>query len=270
MGLKGKFVSHLYHAFAIPIRPGIPLDMPSFTWHDHEVHRSTVALLFLAYAATSLVAAQTTTARRTVWDGVYTEAQAARGATAFGLSCSRCHTLAAAGQSPLAGDAFWKSFAQKSVGDLLDYVSANMPNGAGGSLNETAYRDIVAALLKANDFPAGSTELARDTIASVQIIPKDGSKELPANALVRVVGCLARRGPDWVVIRATTPERAEAPHGEDATRVLGSHTFALKYVVTRLDALAGSRVAVNGLQIGAGGVDGLNVTAVSRVADRCP
>jgi hypothetical protein len=147
-----------------------------------------------------------------------------------------------------------------------------MPNGAPGSLNESTYRDIVAVMLKSNDFPAGTTELERNTIAGVQIIPKDGGTELPAEALARVVGCLARSGADWVVTNATTPERAErlASHGEDSTRPLGGRTMPLKFVVTRLDSLAGSRVAVNGLLIGAGGVDGMNVTAVKRVADKCP
>jgi hypothetical protein len=106
----------------------------------------------------------------------------------------------------------------------------------------------------------------------VPIVPKDGSAELPANALARVVGCLARSGADWVVTSATNPERAEraGPGGEDATRPLGSRTMALKFVVTKLDSLAGSRVAVSGLLIGAGGVDGINVTAVNRVAEKCP
>jgi hypothetical protein len=46
--------------------------------------------------------------------------------------------------------------------------------------------------------------------------------------------------------------------------------MALKFVVTKLDALAGSRVAVSGLLMGDDGVDGINVTAVNRVAPKCP
>ncbi len=220
----------------------------------------------------TFLTAQTSTPRRTVWDGVYTDAQADRGTKAFGQSCSGCHTLAAVGKSPLVGESFWKSFAQKTVGDLLAYVSTNMPNGTPGSLSESTYSDIVAVMLKSNGFPAGATELGRNTITDVQVVPKDGSAELPANALARVVGCLSRSGMDWVVTRATPPERAErvAPGGEDATRPLGSRTMPLKFVVTRLDSLAGSRVVVNGLLIGAGGVDGINVTTVSRVAPKCP
>ncbi len=223
-----------------------------------------VGLLLLASAMANLLTA------RTVWDGVYAEAQAARGVTAFGQSCAGCHALAAEGKAPLVGDPFWKSFAQKTVGDLLDFVSANMPNGNPRSLSESTYRDIVALMLKSNGFPAGNTELRSDNIAAVQIVQKDGRTELPSNALARVVGCLARSGADWVVTRATTPERAEQAPGGDATRPLGNRTIPLKFVVTRLDSLAGSRVAVSGLLIGANGIDGINVTTVNRVAEKCP
>jgi len=229
------------------------------------------SLLFLASAIANIAAAQTSTARRTVWDGVYTEAQAARGMMAFGQSCAGCHALAAEGRAPLVGEAFWKSFQQKTVGDLLEFVSKYMPNGNPGTLSAGAYQDIVAVMLKSNAFPAGTTELGPNN-TDVQIIPKDGSTQLPADALVRVVGCLARSGSEWVVTNATTPERAErvAPAAGDATRALGTRTMALKFVVTRLDNLAGSRVAVSGLLIGAGGVDGINVTAVNRVTEKCP
>ena len=38
-----------------------------------------------------------------------------------------------------------------------------------------------------------------------------------------------------------------------------------------MDALlSGSRVVVSGLLIGADGADGINVTAVTRVAEKCP
>jgi mono/diheme cytochrome c family protein len=228
--------------------------------------------LLLGSAAASLATAQTAAPSRTVWDGVYTEAQAARGMAAFGQSCSGCHVLVPEGKAPLVGEPFWKSFAQETVGDLLDFVIANMPNGTPGSLTEPTYNDIVALMLKSNGFPAGNVELARTIIARVQIVPKDGHSELPGGALARVVGCLARSGTDWVVTSATSPERMEraGTAGEDATRPLGSRTIALKFVLTRLDAMVGSRVVVSGLLMGADGVDGINVTAVNRVAQKCP
>ncbi len=228
--------------------------------------RSTVGLLILVAVPSSLSAQ----VRRTVWDGVYTEAQATRGSMTFTRSCAGCHALATEGRSPLVGDVFWKSFAQTTVGDLLKYVSKNMPNGSPGSLTEDAYSDIVAAMLKSNGFPAGTAELAPATIADVQIIQRDGRTDLPANALARVIGCLAKSGSDWVVTSATTPERAERAGADDATKPLGNRTFGLKFVLTSLNALVGSRVAVSGLLIGADGVDGINVTTVNRVAPKCP
>jgi S-disulfanyl-L-cysteine oxidoreductase SoxD len=226
----------------------------------------------LLFVLSGLVNAQTSAPRRTVWDGVYTEAQAARATMTFGQSCAGCHALGAEGRAPLAGEAFQKSFAQKTVGELLEFVSTYMPNGNPGSLNESAYNDIVALILKSNGFPAGTTELGKASVAGVQIVPKDGGAELPANALARVVGCLARSGTDWEITNATTPERAEhaASAEEDAARPLGSRTVPLKFVLTRLDALAGSRVVVSGILIGAGGADGINVTTVNRVAPKCP
>src|ERR1051326_3875155 len=151
--------------------------------------RSIAGLIFVASATASLVVAQGGAPRRTVWDGVYTEAQATRGAMTYGQSCAGCHALATEGKAPLVGDAFWKSFQQKTVGDLLEFVTTYMPNGTPGSLSKGAYEDIVALLLKSNGFPAGATELSLPGAAEVQIVPKDGHTELPANALVRVVGC---------------------------------------------------------------------------------
>ena len=118
----------------------------------------------LALATASLSSAQTSAPRRTVWDGVYTEAQASRGLTAFGPNCSGCHVLTAEGRAPLAGEPFWKSFAQKTVGDLLEFVSTNMPNGAPGSLNESTYTDIVA-----KDIPTANLLLALAHIGGVEI-----------------------------------------------------------------------------------------------------
>ena len=49
--------------------------------------------------------------------------------------------------------------------------------------------------------------MSPESVAGIQIIPKDGATELPANVLARVVGCLSKSGSDWVLTRATAPER---------------------------------------------------------------
>ena len=225
----------------------------------------------LATSAPPALRAQAPTGR-TVWDGVYTEAQADRATSAFNQSCANCHTLSPQGNRSLTGDKFWEGFTQKTVADLLSYVKTNMPNGNGGSLSASTYNDLVALILKSNNFPAGSAELVPDNVSNVQIIPKDGPGELPANVLARVVGCLAKSGSDWVLTNATAPVRVDQAgvSPDDATRPLGNRTTALKFVLTRLDSFAGQRMSATGLLIGAGGADGLNVTSVNRVADSCP
>jgi mono/diheme cytochrome c family protein len=234
------------------------------------VRRLTMVLL-LTSAGSVLLKAQAGDVR-TVWDGVYTDAQAARGTMAFGQSCSNCHTLAPQGKGPLTGDKFWEGFAQRTVGDLLTFVRTNMPNGNGGSLPASTYNDLVALILKSNGFPGGMVELAPETISTVQIVPKEGPGELPANSLVRVVGCLARNGNDWVLTSATTPQRAEriGVGAGDASRPLGDRTTTLKFVLTRLDSFVGQRMSVTGMLIGAGGANGINVTTVNPVGETCP
>jgi mono/diheme cytochrome c family protein len=208
----------------------------------------------------------------TAWDGVYTAAQADRAVEPFNQHCAGCHSLSDSGRSPLSGPEFWASYAHTGVDELLTYVATSMPNGRGGSLPAATYNDIVALMLKVNGFPAGTVELSPSTIAGVRIVPRDGSAVLPANALARVVGCLARQGGEWVLTHATTPVRiTRSGAGEDdSARPLGDRTMPLKFVISRLDADLGARVSASGMLLGPGGAEGLNVTLVERVADRCP
>jgi mono/diheme cytochrome c family protein len=233
-----------------------------------------VGTLFLCYLASIVVGAQSAKpAGPTVWDGVFTDAQADRAAGMFSQSCERCHTLAAQGTRPLSGEKFWEGYTQKTVGDLLTFVKTNMPNGQGGSLPATTYNDLVALILKSNGFPSGKSELTPEAVAAVQIIPKDGPGELPANTLVRIVGCLApKSGADWTLTSVTVPQRIEKTGAvpEDATRPLGDRTMTLKFVLNRLDSFVGQKMAVTGILIGAGGVNGINVATVNRVAEACP
>src|SRR6187401_21650 len=219
-----------------------------------------------------LVSSQAPQKPKTVWDGVYTEAQANRATGVFGATCAGCHTLTPDGSRPLSGESFWQSNTQKSVAELLAYVSKNMPNGNGGSLSPENYNDLVALILKSNGFPAGQAELTPASIEGVQIVSKDGPGELPANTLVRVVGCLVKNGNEWSLTSATAPVRTDktAATPEDATVALGTRTIALKFVLTKLDAMVGKRMSVSGMLIGAGGADGLNVAVVNRVAETCP
>lgn len=123
----------------------------------------------LAFASWSLWAADS----HTVWDGVYSKAQAGRGQTAYGEECARCHAenlMGGEGGSPeLVGDAFVQRWSGKSVGDLFDLASGTMPPDAPGSLTRQQYADIVAFILSSNSFPAGEKDMPSDKAALKQI-----------------------------------------------------------------------------------------------------
>ena len=232
-------------------------------------------LVYLAVSAAAIAAGQA--GARSVWDGVYTDAQATRGRLLFAANCAECHGAALqGGEGPaLSGEKFWMSWREQAVGDLLGHVSKNMPFSEDGSLAGTlpmsTYVDIVAHILKSNDLPAGTAELTQQAAPGVRIIAKDGPGDLPDTTLARVVGCLERQGTQWRLVKASRPERVTpANQGAAATNVpLGDRQFNLMFVLTRLDKYVGFKMLATGALIGEGGANGINVTTVTPVAEKC-
>jgi mono/diheme cytochrome c family protein len=100
-----------------------------------------------------------------VWDGIYTEAQAGRGQALYAKSCSSCHreNLEGHGTTPeLAGDDFIEKWGGQTVGDLFEKMQASMPADHPGSLSREQNAAILAFILRFNNFPAGQTELLTD------------------------------------------------------------------------------------------------------------
>ena len=113
--------------------------------------------------------AQTT---RSVWDGIYTEAQAQRGAEQYRQNCAACHgdTMTGGDEAPaLAGGEFLSNWTGLTVGDLFDRIRISMPADRPGKLNRDQIADILARILTVNRFPAGKTELERQTEVLKQI-----------------------------------------------------------------------------------------------------
>ncbi len=125
------------------------------------------AIAALAAAAVlgmpSLLHAQSAT--RSIWSGVYTTAQAARGKAAYTDNCSRCHGSALQGNDEipaLQGAQFMVDFDGSSVADLTNRVRTTMPMDNPGHLDNATTTDIVAFLLQSNQVPAGGSELSSD------------------------------------------------------------------------------------------------------------
>lgn len=109
---------------------------------------------------------------RSTWDGVYTEAQAKRGAELFDRECAQCHGPSGAGGSmapALVGPAFSANYDGQTVGDLFDRNRTTMPIGKEGQLSGQQNADITAFMLQVNMFPAGSSELPTQSMPLKQI-----------------------------------------------------------------------------------------------------
>ena len=101
---------------------------------------------------------------QTVWDGVYTTAQAKRGEAAYASECARCHgTQLTGGESapPLTGIDFFSNWNGLSVGELFERIRTSMPADRPGRLTREQNSEIIAYMLQVSQFPAGERELGR-------------------------------------------------------------------------------------------------------------
>ena len=117
----------------------------------------------IAVTAITAIAARAQTIT-SVWDGIYTDAQAARGSAGFGAHCASCHgtTLDGTGEAPaLTGAQFLSDFNGLTVGALYDRIRTSMPQDNPGSLTRDQYADILAFVLQSNAMPSGAKELDR-------------------------------------------------------------------------------------------------------------
>ena len=201
-----------------------------------------VSVLFLGI---DFVAAQDKTADQ----GVYTSAQAARGAAVFDAHCVSCHREG--GTAPvLAGARFTKTFADATLLSVFTTIQTTMPRSAPGTLSEMEYVDVVAHLLRLNGFADGMTELAVAALGDIKIPGQGGSLEF---SLVHVVGCLAQAGRVWTLAKATDPVRTRAPEpATDAEAAeldqapLGARSFRLQQVYGAPPGWTGQKVAAKG------------------------
>ena len=126
--------------------------------------------------APRLLVAQGAAPGGTVWDGVFTEAQAARGKAAYGRSCAACHKedLLGGGTAPaLAGEAFFRRWNESTLDDVVQTMRSSMPQEAPNSLDAQVYVEITTYLLQASGSPTGSGELTadRDRLKLVRVTP---------------------------------------------------------------------------------------------------
>jgi S-disulfanyl-L-cysteine oxidoreductase SoxD len=102
---------------------------------------------------------------KSIWDGIYTEAQATRGKALYASECSSCHGAELTGgeMAPgLAGGEFISGWDGLTVGDLFERIRISMPQNSPGSLSGQQNADILAFVFSVNKFPTGTAELAKE------------------------------------------------------------------------------------------------------------
>jgi mono/diheme cytochrome c family protein len=229
--------------------------------------------------------AQDSEAIASIWDGLYTAAQADRGKATFDRSCSRCHNsnLRGSDRGPtLVGDEFLTNWLDGSLEALFSFIRDSMPDGNASTVTDARKADALAYILQRNGFPTGKTELPPDTskLEMVQILREGVAPGLLNLSFVQVVGCLepsaAGNGSQWLLthsnarpgsrgrgVSAVELERAKA-------RALGTDTYALVSAASFEPAAhTGHKVAAKGLLYRQPGDERLNLTALETLADAC-
>ena len=120
--------------------------------------RVKIAIALLAIWAAGVAAQH----ERSVKDGVYTEEQARRGEVVYAETCANCHGERMEGidMSPaLTGTTFSSNWNTLTLGDLFDRIRTTMPMDRPGTISPRDNADVIAYMLKANQYPSGATEL---------------------------------------------------------------------------------------------------------------
>jgi len=212
--------------------------------------------------------------KRTTLDGVYSNAQAGRGAELFAAKCARCHEGADVDGPPLTQDPFLDRWREDSLQPLYTFLKTKMPQDAPGSLTEANYVELLGAILAKNAFPTAGPagkDLTVDSLPSILLVGHDGPKQIPSNVAVIAVGCfdgaslnnvgdLGRtQNPD-----ETSPEEMKS----SASKPMGAKSYRLTGDL-KTDA-KGHKVQVKGvLQRPAAG-ERINALSLEVVAPACP
>lgn len=97
-----------------------------------------------------------------VWDGVYSAAQAERGRELYATTCAQCHGPALGGVEsapPLTGGQFTANWSGTTLADLAERIRTSMPVDKPGTLSRPQLAAVVAYILQVGGFPAGPAEL---------------------------------------------------------------------------------------------------------------
>ena len=134
--------------------------------------------------------------------GPYTAAQATAGRAAYQTNCASCHAPDLSGREgpQLAGSNFIRQWGDKTAGELINFIRATMPPGAGGSLPDQTYTNVAAFILDANSARPGAQALTAQSAVSIRSVATGQRAALPTT-------------PATPAAPQATATAAEAPRG---------------------------------------------------------
>ena len=248
--------------------------------------KTRAAILILATFVIGLVLSKSAPAqtgqRASVWDGVYTSAQAERGLPLMG-QCRGCHGATMDGsQAPaLRGEKFVDYWREDTLDSMYLLIKNSMPPRANSALTEEQAVSIVSYLLQESGYPAGNSELTVDAMTGIMVSGPNGPQPLPNYAAIQIVGCTTKgEGDNWLLTQTTEPIRARsAGRASDielktaAARGLGTRTYLLQNLamagITSASLQEGRKVFAKGALILNPAGDRLGVNTLQEVAATC-
>jgi S-disulfanyl-L-cysteine oxidoreductase SoxD len=124
-----------------------------------------IALVMVALMSLGLLLAQNSAV------GWFSAAQAKRGQTLALGQCAACHGARLEGRygPPLSGQRFAANWRSRSGKSLQLYVAQNMPKGRAGKLSETQTLELIAFILQANGYRAGTQDLRLEDLEKLEL-----------------------------------------------------------------------------------------------------
>lgn len=130
--------------------------------------------IVLASSIYQTARAQSTGPARSAKDGVFTAAQVARGKAQYIQNCVVCHGDNLGGDGgrvpELIGDQFLTNWGGgKTLDELFTRVQFRSPEDSPRSLKDSVYVDIIAFILRENEFPTGPSELKLEDMGTIVV-----------------------------------------------------------------------------------------------------
>jgi len=120
--------------------------------------------------------------RSSIWDGVYSEAQAQSGRRLYLSACAGCHGSRLNGAPdnpdmrpapPIGGPRFLRNWDGQTVRTLFEYSRTTMPPTNPGYLTEEQYLNVIAYMLSVSQLPASDTPLEAGVGSLADILIKE-------------------------------------------------------------------------------------------------